>query len=109
MAREDISLDFRPNNSIGREKERKGKRDRRRKQRERLYIFSRFSDDRTVGFRRSKRESLSSRQELQVEIGNGEFRQTFRGRFSPTLIIFYLKGCVVVSCPKGNAWLHFEL
>ena len=23
--------------------------------------------------------------------------------------IFYLKGCVVVSCPKGDVWLHFEL
>ena len=29
-------------------------------------------------------------------------------RSSPTLVIFYLKGCVVVPCPKGNVWLNFE-
>ena len=37
-----------------------------------------------------------------------EFRQTSKSRSSPNLVIFYLKGCVVVSCPKGNVWLHFE-
>ena len=39
--------------------ERKGKQ-RKGRVRERLYLFSRFSDDRTIGFRRSKRESPSS-------------------------------------------------
>ena len=34
---------------------------------------------------------------------------TSRGRSYSTLVIFYLKGCVVVSCPKGDVWLHFEL
>ena len=47
--------------------------------------FLSFSGNRTIGFRRSKRESSSSRQELQVETKIGEFQQTPRGRvFSPT-------------------------
>ena len=32
----------------------------------------------------------------------GEFRQTPRGRSSPTLVIFYPKGCVVVILPLGE-------
>ena len=76
--------------------------------RERLYLLSRFFDDWIVGFRQSKSKSPSSLQELQVETGNREFRRTSRGRSSPTLVNFYLKGFVVMSCPKGNVWLHFE-
>ena len=114
MAREDIPLDFRPNNLVGREnkgKERKGRKGEKKKvERERGFIFSlEFPDDRTDGFRQSKRKSPSSRQELQVETGNGEFRQTSRSSSSPTLVIFYPKGCVAVSFPKGDVWLQFEL
>ena len=51
-----------------------------------------FPDDRTVGFRRSKKKSYSSRQELQVEIENEEFQQTPRGKtFSPTWFNSHLK------------------
>ena len=32
-----------------------------------------------------------------------------RCRSPLTLVIFYLKSCVVVFCPKGDVWLHFEL
>ena len=53
-------------------------------------------------------KSVSPLKEFQVETENDEFRQTSRGRSSPTFVIFYLKSCVVVSCPKGNVWLHFE-
>ena len=101
-------LDFRPSNSVGRVKKKgKGKGEKKKVEREAL-PSSRFSDDRIVGFMRSKRESPFSRQELQVETRNGEFRQISRGRSSHTLVIFYLKGCVAVSCLKGNVWLHFE-
>ena len=101
-------LDFRPNNSVGREEERR-KRKGEKARREKLHLLSKFPGDRTGGFRRIKKKSASPRQELQVETGNGEFRQTPRGRSSATLVTFYPKGCVVVFCPKGNVWLHFEL
>ena len=65
-------------------------------ERERLYLLSRFLGDRIGGFKRSKKKSSSSRQGLRIETGVGEFQQTPRGRSSPTLVIFYLKGCVVV-------------
>ena len=55
--------------------------------------------DRTGGFKRSKKKSSSSRQGLCIETGVGEFRQTLGGRSSPTLVIFYPKGCVVVVLP----------
>ena len=35
--------------------------------------------------------SRDRNQELQVETGIGEFRQTLGGRTSPTLVIFYPK------------------
>ena len=38
----------------------KRKIEKRESKRERLYLLSRFSDDRTIGLRRSKRESPSS-------------------------------------------------
>ena len=38
-------------------------------ERERLHLLSKFSDDRTDGFRRSKRKSSSSRQGLRIETG----------------------------------------
>ena len=42
-------------------------------ERERLHLLSKFPDDRTEGFRRSKRKSSSSRQGLRIETGVGEF------------------------------------
>ena len=68
-------------------------------ERERLHILSKFLGDRTGDFKRSKRKSLSSRQGLYIETGVKEFRQTPRGRSSPTLVTFYPKGCVVVVLP----------
>ena len=68
-------------------------------ERERLHILSKFPGDWTGGFRRSKRKSSSSQQGLRIETGIEEFRQTSRGRSSPTLVTFYPKGCVVVVLP----------
>ena len=62
------------------------------KRRERLLILSSFPGDPTVDFRRSKKQSSSSRRELWVETGIGEFRQTPRGRgFSYSVFIPKLK------------------
>ena len=52
----------------------------RERERERLYLLSRFSDDRIIVFRQSKRKSSSLRQGLCIETGVGKFRQTPRGR-----------------------------
>ena len=100
---ENIPLDFGPNNSVGggkgwgEKKEKKEKIERRRRRREKLHLLSSFPGDRTVGFRRSKRESSSSRQELQVETRIGEFRQTPRGRgLSPTWFNSRLKSIQMV-------------
>ena len=84
---EDNPLDFGPNNLVEEKEEGEEEgRKRRIRRREKLHLLSSFSGNRTVGFRRSKRESSSSRQELQVETGIREFRQTPRGKsFSPTL------------------------
>ena len=73
-----------------------------------LHLLSSFPNDQTGGSRRIKKKSASPSREFPVETGNGEFRQIPRGRSSPTLVIFYPKGCVVVFFPKGNVWLHFE-
>ena len=79
----------------GEKKENKEKRERGK--REKLHLLSSFFDDRIVGFRRSKRESSSSRQELQVETRIGEFRQTPRGRgLSPTCFNSRLKAIQMV-------------
>ena len=50
------------------------------KRREKLLFLSSFLEDSTIGVSRSKRQSSSSRRELRVEIGIGEFRVTPRGR-----------------------------
>ena len=95
-------LDFRPNNMVGR-----GKKERREKKRGGGGGGG-GGGDRTGDSRQIKKKSVSPRKEFPVETGNREFRQTPRGSSSPILVIFYLKGCVVVSCPKGGVWLHFE-
>ena len=51
--------------------------------------LSSFSGDRTIGSHQSKKESSSSRQELQVETGIEEFQQTPRGR------VFLLLGLIL--------------
>ena len=66
----------------------KRKRKGGRQLRERSSTFSLgFSDDRIGGFRQSKKKSASLRRKLEVETENGEFRQTSKGRSSPTLVI----------------------
>ena len=63
-----------------------------------LYLLSRFPGDRTVDSRRTKKESSSSRQELQVETGIEEFRKNLGGRgFSPTLFHPYLGAILMVE------------
>ena len=52
---------------------------------EKLLLLSRYYRDRTVGPRRSKRQSWSTQRELRVGTKISGFRQTTRGRgFSPT-------------------------
>ena len=74
-----------------REKERGEKKEEERRS-ERLHLLSRFYGDRAVDFRRSKRQSSSTRRELRVGTRIRGFRQTSRGRgFSPTLVTFGLR------------------
>ena len=49
----------------------RGKKRKKKREfyRERLHLLSKFPDDRTDGFRRSKRKSSSSRQGLCIETG----------------------------------------
>ena len=42
-------------------------------ERERLHLLSKFPDNRTSAFKRSKRKSSTSWQDLCIEIGVGEF------------------------------------
>ena len=66
------------------EKEIKEKREAE-KMSEKLHFLSRFYGDRTVDFRRSKRQSSSTRRELRVGTRIQGFRQTMRVRgFSHT-------------------------
>ena len=74
---------------------------------ERLHLLSKIPDDQTGGFRQSKWKSSSSRQGLRIETGIEEFRQTPRGRSSPTLVTFYPKGCVVVVLSYGECLVMF--
>ena len=46
-----------------------GEEKKRELYRERLHLLSKFPDDRTDGFKRSKRKSSSSRQGLRIETG----------------------------------------
>ena len=57
---------------VGKKRE-KGEEKERVLERERLHLLSKFPDDRTEGFRWSKRKSSSSRQGLRIETGVGEF------------------------------------
>ena len=65
-------LDFRPNNSVGREKEKEKEKRGEILERE-PPLLSRFLGDRTDGSWRSKKKSASPRKEFQVETRNGEF------------------------------------
>ena len=62
-----------------------------------------FVEDSSEEFRKSRVSSLES-----VHGTSYSNFYALRGRYSPTLVILYLKSCVVVSCPKGDVWLHFE-
>ena len=50
-----------------------GEEKKRELYRERLHLLSKFPDDRTDGFKRSKRKSSTLRQGLRIETGVGEF------------------------------------
>ena len=53
-------------------------------------------ENQTVGFRRSKRQSLSTHHELRVSTKILAFRQTLRGMEFSYLGYFYLKGHLMV-------------
>ena len=74
----------RENGRKRKEKERKEKREEEKRS-EKLQLLSRFYEDQTIGFRRSKRQSSSTRQKLCVGMRIWGFRQNPIGRgFSPT-------------------------
>ena len=73
------------------EKEREEKREEE-KMSEKLHLLSRIYGDRTVGFRRRKRESSSPQREIRMGAIIWGFRQTSKSRgFSPTLVTFGLR------------------
>ena len=75
----------------GNKKERK-KNKEEEKRSKKLHLISRIHGDRAVGFRCSKRQSLSTRRELRVGTRIRGFLQTPRGRgFPPTLIVLGLR------------------
>ena len=84
MASEDIPLDPSWTKSMGWDRGKGKKKERgermKEKYRQKLYLYSRFLGDRTVGLGQSKRQSSFSRQEFQVRTEIREFRQTPRGR-----------------------------
>ena len=72
----------------------KGKKEKREEEKksEKLHLLFRFYGDRTVGFRRSKRQSSSTQRELRVGMRIRGFRKTPRGKgFSPTRFNFCLR------------------
>ena len=92
MAREDNSLDQVDPTILG-EGEGTNRGIGERKEwdfREKLYLLSRISVDRTVGFRRDKKQSCSPRQGLHVGTGLREFLQTLEGR------VFLLLGLLLI-------------
>ena len=74
-----------------RKKERKEKREEEKRS-EKLHLISRIHRDCTIGFRRRKRKSSSTRREFHVGTRIRGFCQTLRGRdFFPTLVTFGLR------------------
>ena len=74
-----------------------------------LLILSRIFGDRTVGFRRSKRESSSTRRELRVGMRIQSFCQTPRGRgFSPTRFNSYLRVVQMDGAFGAETAVHFS-
>ena len=57
-----------------------GERERKRNKKKFFLLLSKIYGNRTVGFRRSKRQSRSTHRELRVGTKILEFRQTPRGR-----------------------------
>ena len=89
------------NNSVGekgkrrerkrKEKERKEKEEEEKRS-EKLHLISKIYRDQAIGFRRSKRQSSSTRREFYVGTRIWGFRQTPRGRgFSHILVILGLR------------------
>ena len=72
---------------------------------EKLPLLSRISRYWAVGFRRSKRQSSSTRQELRVGARIRGFHQTSRGRgSSPTRFIFSLRVIQMARGFWGSEW-----
>ena len=78
---------------MGEKKEKRKRREKREGfEREKLYLLSRFLDDRSGKLRLGKNQSWSPLQELRVGTGIGEFRKTTGGRgSSPTFVVFGLR------------------
>ena len=71
------------------EGKRKGQKEREEeKSRERLLVVSRFPEDPTIGFLRSKRQSLSTRRGLRIETKIWEFHQALRVRGFSYSVLF---------------------
>ena len=91
-----------------------GEEGRKRKEKEeveeeRSSPFSRFFGNQTVGFRRSKKRSSSTRRELHIEIRIRVFRQTPRGRgFPPTWINSCLRSIQMVEIVGAGTIVHFS-
>ena len=67
----------------------KGRREKEREERvEKEKLLSKIYGIRTIGFRRSKRQSWSSHRELRVDTKILKFRQTPRGREFFYLVYF---------------------
>ena len=59
-------------------------------EREKLYPLSRILGDRTVGYRRGKKQSCSPRQGLRVGTSFGKFQQTSEGKGFLLLGLFFI-------------------
>ena len=59
-------------------------------------LISKIYGNQTVGFRRNKRQSLSTHQELRMGTKILAFRQTPRGKEFSYLCYFYYKGHLMV-------------
>ena len=89
----------------GRKKEKR----ERKMRREKLYLLSIISGDRSVVSRRSKRQSSSMRQGLRIETKIWGFRQALRGRgFSPTWFNSSLKAIQMVEIVGAGTAVHFS-
>ena len=59
-----------------------------------MWLLSRFTDDPTVGIRRDKKQSCSTRRGLRMDTEFEEFRQAPRGRGFFLLEFYTLFKCI---------------